>query len=187
MLQNIFAFLIAYFIGSVSFAWLAGRLKGIDLRSEGSGRLGARNVKRLIGRGPALAVLILDILKGGVGVLVASMVSGHPASPMIGWLGVVCGHGWPVFLKFRGGKGLASSAGALLLISPLTLCLELLLGSLFYVFTKNIYLSAIIMIGVMPLILYLAGGGSSFLLPSLLLSLFMLALHSQNIKTLLSR
>ncbi|MDH3973231.1 MAG: glycerol-3-phosphate acyltransferase [Deltaproteobacteria bacterium] len=186
MAELVPVFLISYLIGSLSFAWLAGRLKGVDLRLEGSGTLGARNVKRVIGKGPAFAVLALDVLKGVAGVTAAVHISGHPSSPMVGWLGLVCGHGWSLFLKFRGGKGLASSLGALLLISPLTLALELLLGSFFFAFTKNVYAAAISMIAAMPAILYFTGAGAASILFSLPLSLLMLLLHRKNMKELIA-
>lgn len=185
MQRLILVFLFSYLIGSISFAWLAARLKGIDLRKEGSGTLGARNVKRMVGKKEAFLVLALDILKGFLAVFVANQISSHSNSSMVGWLGVVCGHGWSLFLRFSGGKGLASSVGALLLISPLTLLSELLLGFFLFAFTRNVYIAAITMICLMPAILYFVSGHKWALPYAFLLSSLMLVLHWKNIKELI--
>ena len=99
MTELILAFALAYLMGSISFAYIAGMMKGLDLRKEGSGTLGARNVKRVVGKGAASAVLLLDLIKGAGAVYMASIISESEQAAMTGWLGVVCGHGWPVFLR----------------------------------------------------------------------------------------
>lgn len=108
--------LLAYAAGCISFAALAGRLKGVDVRAHGSGNPGATNVGRLLGPAWGRAVLVLDILKGALPVLLLSV-------PPSGWdpvgrfslaLAVVLGHVWPLTSGFRGGKGVATLIGATL-------------------------------------------------------------------------
>lgn len=105
-----------YLLGSVSFALLLGRAKGVDLRTVGSGNLGATNAGRALGRPYGLAVYLLDAAKGLLPALLAPrLLDGDPA--LLGTLagaGAFAGHVWPAWLRFRGGKGVATLSGALL-------------------------------------------------------------------------
>ena len=185
MLQLLLAFFSAYLLGSISFAYISGRMKGFDLRKEGSGTLGARNVKRVVGKGAACAVLLLDLIKGGGAVYLASLISESDQAAMTGWLGVICGHGWPIFLGFKGGKGLASSVGALLLISPLILASELALGGILLLLSKQVYLSATLMAALLPLFVYLLEKPETFAI-SIPVSFVILILHRQNIRAMMN-
>jgi glycerol-3-phosphate acyltransferase PlsY len=120
--------LLAYLIGAIPFGVLAGRLaKGIDLRRHGSQRTGATNALRTLGLHWAAAVFVLDVSKGAAAVLLARALylAGPPgfAEWVVAACGVaaVVGHNWSVFIGFGGGRGVATSAGGLLAISPLTL------------------------------------------------------------------
>lgn len=179
-------FILTYLIGSISFAYIAGRMQGLDLRKEGSGTLGARNVKRTVGKGAALAVLLLDLIKGAGAVYLASLISESDQAAMTGWLGVVCGHGWPIFLRFKGGKGLASSVGALLVISPFILLSELALGGTLLFLSRQVYLSASLMAAALPLFVCLFGKPETFTI-SILVSAAILILHRHNIRDLMKR
>ena len=118
-----FATLLAgYLLGSIPAGWLAGRwLAGVDLRQEGSGSTGATNVLRVVGKGPALVVFLIDVLKGTAAVLLARALlepqGGGSASD--GWvvaagLAALAGHIWPVWLGWKGGKAVATGLGMLL-------------------------------------------------------------------------
>lgn len=185
-LELFLIFISSYLMGSISFAYIAGRLKGLDLRREGSGTLGARNVKRVVGKGAAFTVLLLDLVKGAGAVYLASLMSDSDQASMTGWLGVICGHGWPIFLRFKGGKGLASSVGALLVISPLILLYELALGGILLLLSKQVYLSATIMAGLLPLFVYLFGKPETFAI-SIPVSALILILHRQNIRDMINK
>lgn len=122
MLWIILGLITSYLIGSIPTAYLWGRLlKGIDIRSFGSGNVGATNAWRVLGKGPGLAVLSLDIIKGlatvvFLGDLLAGRVSlftDETLRVLLG-LGCVSGHNWTIFLGFKGGKGIATSLGILL-------------------------------------------------------------------------
>lgn len=185
-LELFLIFISSYLMGSISFAYITGRMKGLDLRREGSGTLGARNVKRVVGKGAAFVVLLLDLVKGAGAVYLASLMSDSDQASMTGWLGVICGHGWPIFLRFKGGKGLASSVGALLVISPLILLYELALGGILLLLSKQVYLSATLMAALLPLFIYLFGKPETFAI-AILISAVILILHRQNIREMINK
>jgi acyl phosphate:glycerol-3-phosphate acyltransferase len=107
-----------YLVGSIPFAYLLTRRRGIDLRRVGSGNVGATNVLRATGVGPAVLAMCLDAMKGTLAVLVASRVTVGPATPVAAGLAAVIGHIYPVWLGFKGGKGVATAAGVFGLLAP---------------------------------------------------------------------
>lgn len=117
-----------YLVGAIPFGLLVGRLKGVDIRRHGSGNIGATNVGRVLGRGYGIAVFALDTLKGLLPVALAGYALSRSAGAAPGaavhllWVGVatacILGHMFPVYLGFKGGKGVATSLGALLGIYP---------------------------------------------------------------------
>jgi len=123
---------LAYVAGATPFGWLAGRWRGIDLREHGSGNIGATNVVRVLGKRVGIPVFVLDLLKGLLPVLGASWWSAaHPAIagnalaaqtvPVLAGLGAVIGHSFTFWLGFKGGKGVATSAGVMLGLAPAAL------------------------------------------------------------------
>lgn len=107
----------AYFLGAIPTGYLFGRgLKGIDIREHGSKNMGATNVFRTLGKGPGAAVLLIDILKGIIPVTVIANILGLSDPLVLVLIGAaaVAGHNWTVFLKFKGGKGVATSLGVLI-------------------------------------------------------------------------
>jgi glycerol-3-phosphate acyltransferase PlsY len=108
----------AYLVGSVPFAFLLARRRGIDLRVAGSGNVGATNVLRTSGVASAVAAMALDALKGVVAVLVAQRLTSGAATPVAAGLAAVVGHMYPVWLGFHGGKGVATAAGVFAVLTP---------------------------------------------------------------------
>ena len=108
----------AYLIGSVPFAFLLARRRGVDLRHIGSGNLGAANVLRTLGASPAVLVMLLDGLKGSIAVLAAQAMTSGAVAPVVAGVASMLGHIFPVWLKFRGGKGVATAAGAFGVLAP---------------------------------------------------------------------
>ncbi len=108
----------AYLLGSIPFAFLAGRSRGVDLRTIGSGNLGAANVFRALGRGMGIAVMAADIGKGVAAVLIARALTDDPW-PAIAAGAAVAGHVFPVWMGFKGGKGVAVGGGAVIGLMPL--------------------------------------------------------------------
>lgn len=113
-MKDIIPLIIAYLLGSISFSYLFTKwIKKVDIREFGSGNAGATNTLRVLGIGPAIAVLVLDILKGVLAVVIAMMVTDNSLIHALSGLFVICGHNWPVFHGFRGGKGVATTIGVL--------------------------------------------------------------------------
>lgn len=109
---------LAYVLGSIPFGYFIGKLSGRDIRQAGSGNIGAANVTRVVGRGAGLLTLLLDGAKGSLAVwLTGRLAPGHGSWLMAAALAAIVGHMYPVWLGFRGGRGVATTAGAFLLIS----------------------------------------------------------------------
>jgi acyl phosphate:glycerol-3-phosphate acyltransferase len=120
------AFVASYIIGATPFGYFAGKLRGIDIRQHGSGNIGATNVFRVLGKSVGFPVFILDMLKGFVPVMIAGTIVESRGIPpewpkIAGAVGSVVGHNFTFWLHFKGGKGIATSAGVLLALLPLPL------------------------------------------------------------------
>ncbi len=120
--------LAAYLLGAIPVAWCVGRLNGIDIRQVGSGNVGATNVFRTLGKGWGILTFATDVAKGVVPASLFPLWSPETAPANLAlWYGAlaVVGHNWPVYLRFKGGKGVATSAGVLLAVAPLAVGLGL--------------------------------------------------------------
>jgi glycerol-3-phosphate acyltransferase PlsY len=111
----------AYFLGSIPFAQVCARVKGIDLRVAGTGNVGAGNLRRVAGVGWALLAGVLDGLKGLIPVLIAKEMGLGPGAAGIAGLAAVIGHNWSIFMKGRSGRGLATSVGVITGLDPILL------------------------------------------------------------------
>lgn len=136
----------SYLLGSIPFGYVAGRLCGVDIRTQGSGNIGATNVLRVLGKKWGYAVFLLDFMKGWLPVQLAldcgPLFSGHHATTAPGALAGICvllGHSFPVWLGFRGGKGIASSGGVIVALFPAAFLVGL--GVWILVFTTTRYVS----------------------------------------------
>ncbi len=106
--------IFGYFLGAISFSYIiAKKIKKVDIRQHGSGNAGATNTLRVLGVGPAIAVLLLDVAKGIIPVLVALYFVGPGYAPVLAGLAAIIGHNWPIYYGFRGGKGVATTIGVL--------------------------------------------------------------------------
>ncbi|OGO30043.1 MAG: hypothetical protein A2Z29_06395 [Chloroflexi bacterium RBG_16_56_11] len=123
--EIIVAIVVGYSLGSVPFAYIVGRLKkGVDIRQVGGGNVGALNTYREIGPVYGIGVLAADIAKGAVAVLIARWLGLAVAWVCVAGFAAVIGHNWPIFLKFRGGKGAATVIGVLLALLPVELLIS---------------------------------------------------------------
>lgn len=118
MLGLLAAALIGYLLGSIPVGFLVAKSKGLDIRQFGSGATGGTNVLRTLGAGPALATGVTDLLKGTLGAYIGSRLGGEWGYALGGFFAIV-GHSYPVWLRFRGGKSVATGAGSLILHHPL--------------------------------------------------------------------
>jgi glycerol-3-phosphate acyltransferase PlsY len=142
---------VSYLLGSIPFGYLAGRVAGIDIRKTGSGNIGATNVVRVLGKFYGYPVFFLDFLKGlgavKISVLVATRAHSEWPSPevfgIIAAVSSVVGHCFPLWLKFRGGKGIATSAGALFGLMPLAMLIGLAIWTLVFWLTRYVSVASI--------------------------------------------
>ena len=177
------ALLIGYLLGSIPFGLVLTRLAGTqDLRSIGSGNIGATNVLRTGRKGLAAATLLLDALKGTVAVIIAGHLGGSDAAMLAG-LGAFLGHIFPVWLKFKGGKGVAVYIGILIGLFWPAAVLFCAIWLATAVLTRYSSLSALIASVITPLFLLLLGHSALALL-SAVLTLLLLYMHRANIQRL---
>ena len=120
-MEELTAVFVAYLVGSVPFAFLLARRRGIDLRRVGSGNVGATNVLRTSGVGNAVLAMCLDGSKGLLAVVVAQRLTAGEATPVAAGIASIIGHIYPVWLRFRGGKGVATAAGVFGVLAPVAL------------------------------------------------------------------
>jgi len=147
----------AYLLGSIPFGLLLTRLFGAgDVRKSGSGNIGATNVARVAGTLPGILTLLFDVAKGAAAVWLAGRVSNESATwMMIAALATLLGHCFPIWLKFRGGKGVATAAGAFLVLCPAALLGSVILFLLVAFFWRYISLASISAAASMPLLIYI--------------------------------
>jgi glycerol-3-phosphate acyltransferase PlsY len=149
---------LAYLIGSVPFALLVARKWGAkDLRRVGSGNLGAANVLRASGVTAGVIVALLDVGKGVAGVLVAARLDGSNATPAVAGLAAIVGHIYPVWLRFRGGKGVATACGVFAALAPVALPPALAVFLLSAWLTKYISVGSVLASAALPPIAYAMG------------------------------
>ena len=186
-MQTALAILAAYLLGSVPFAMISSRIFGLaDPRSYGSGNPGATNVLRSGNKKAALVTLIGDALKGWVAVFVAQKTGFSDNVIGLVALAVFFGHLFPIFLKFKGGKGVATAAGVLLALDPL-LGLAVLGTWLFIAFAfRYSSLAAVLAAGLAPVYQVLMHGGNGQTLVVGILALALIGKHWQNLQRLLA-
>ena len=149
---------VAYLIGSVPFALIVARGWGApDLRRVGSGNLGATNVLRASGVTAGLLVAFLDVGKGAAGVLLASRLSGSTSTPAVAGLAAIVGHIYPVWLRFRGGKGVATACGVFAALAPVALPPALAVFLISAWVTKYMSVGSVLASAALPPIAYALG------------------------------
>ncbi len=202
-LLTLLALAAGYLLGSIPSGYLAGRwIQGVDIRSLGSGSTGATNVLRVFGKGPALAVFLVDVLKGTAAVLLAKAVldplgGGSGSWGVDGWvvaagLAALAGHIWPVWLGWRGGKAVATGLGMLLGLVPAVglACFGIFLTTLSA--SRIVSLSSVVAALSLPLLMLgsfaAAGGGlrPAYLVLALLTTALVVWRHRSNLQRLLA-
>jgi len=151
--------LTGYLLGSIPFALImARRWSATDLRHSGSGNLGAANVLRTSGVRAGVLVALLDMLKGAVSVILAERLSPSAAAPAVAGFAAIVGHIYPVWLRFRGGKGVATACGVFSILTPLAVPPALAVFIAAVWITKYISLGSVLASIVLPPLAYVAGG-----------------------------
>jgi glycerol-3-phosphate acyltransferase PlsY len=192
--------LVAYLLGSLPTGFLVAQAKGIDIRSVGSGNIGATNVLRNVGWSAGVLVLLIDTVKGFLAcaaapVLIQGICGPQPDSTsparetlaIIGGLAAVLGHNYSVWLCFRGGKGIATSAGVLVALVPHALLAIMAVWIVVFVLTRYVSLGSIAASFTLPLMVWWVQQGSrTMILVTAVMSALAIYQHRQNIRRLLS-
>lgn len=181
--------LLAYLLGSFPSSHLVGRMHGVDLRTRGSGNLGAANVYRHLGAGAAAAVVGIDVVKG---FLPAWFFPQWDAVGSADWalaygLAAIAGHVWSVFTAFRGGKGVATAAGALGALAPLAVLIGFLVWLGLVLITRIVSLASLVAAALVPLVAWIAAAPGPYVLFAVGLAAFLWWTHRDNIVRLLRR
>jgi len=184
--------LFAYLIGAIPMGYVMARIfKGIDIRKQGSGNVGATNVLRTVGKLPAIITLLFDISKGAIVIL---LIGGY-AYKYLGLIDqdfyrcllgftAICGHIWPVFLKFKGGKGVATTIGVMAVISPFTLLISLGIWVLVFTITSYVSVSSLVFGVALPVAATISGQNLFIIIFTVTLCILNTYKHKDNIKRL---
>jgi len=178
--------IISYLIGCFSSAYFIGKIfRNMDIRSHGSGNAGATNALRVMGKKLGVLTFLLDFSKGIIAVLIGYKIMGYSGG-LIASVFAVIGHDWPVFLGFRGGKGVATTIGALAIINlPITL-ITVVCGVIVALTTKYVSLGSIVFLSLIPIVNILYSKNNQFLVTGLILAIIGIYRHKENIKRLIN-
>ena len=179
-MNQVIALVVAYLLGSIPFALIAGKLHGVDLRTMGSGNLGATNVFRTLGRTAGITVMVLDIAKGAAAVLVAEALTNNPWPLAAGALAIL-GHVFPVWTNFKGGKGVAVGAGALIGLVPAASGVLIVLWFLIVLTTRYVSVASIVCALAAAPLAWVFGAPWSYVGFIALAGLFVIWKHRENI------
>lgn len=191
-MYRLIALIIGYLLGGIQTAILYSSLKGMDIRQHGSGNAGATNTLRVLGKKAALVVFIGDVLKAVVAVLIAKWLFSDYSiiAALYAGVGAILGHSYPPFFKFKGGKGIAVTVGAIYFID---IRIGLIVSIIFIVsalITKIVSVSSLLLTGFIPVFLYVFYRNNSSIYEIVLLGVFIAGLtayrHKENIKRLIA-
>ena len=190
MLIYLIIIIVAYLLGNISTSYIvAKKLAGVDIRTQGSGNAGSTNVLRTLGKKAGALTFIGDVLKGLIAVLLAKFIAyiAHLDQATCAYLAVVVvvlGHNYPVFLGFKGGKGVATSLGSMLGMNPIIALTCLGFFIIIVAITKYVSLGSILGIGLSPIIMMINHNNKGVLV-TLFLTISVVLTHKENIKRLL--
>lgn len=180
--------LISYLLGSIPTGYLAGKLRGIDIRSVGSGNIGATNVFRALGRTAGTVVLALDILKGFCACrFVPAMFEAVPSENLriVAGIAAILGHNYTCWLRFRGGKGIATSAGVLLGWMPLVLLIVLAVWILVFAASRYVSLASVSAAVALPAVAWFTDASGRMTVIAALVGALAVYKHRSNLRRLL--
>lgn len=175
---------ICYFIGSIPFSFIFSRvLGGVDIRTKGSHNVGATNVLRSLGWQVALAALLGDLSKGLISAWLG-LSQGGEILAVLCCSAAVAGHCWPVFLRFRGGKGVATAAGVVLFLMPKVIIPLLLVFIIIVLFSRYVSLGSISVAALLPVAAIIMGEPWTYVGMSVIIAIIVIARHHRNITKL---
>lgn len=185
----------AYLLGSIPTGYLVARAKGVDIRSVGSGNIGATNVFRILGKPAGIFVLVIDGLKGYAACawavdFIHSRWGGEAVDieylRLVAGLAVILGHNYTCWLKFKGGKGIATSAGALAALVPVALVIILIIFILLFAITGYVSLGSIAASAALPVATWLTKGSVTMIAVTTAMAILAIYKHKANIQRLLN-
>lgn len=180
MFLGVLLLLGGYVLGSIPTGFLAGRAWGVDVRQAGSGNIGMANVLRTVGKWPAVVTMIGDMLKGFAPVFLARTVAENQWVVAAVALAAVVGHCWPVFLRFKGGKAVATGAGTTIALAPVVGLMLFAFWWAVVLLTRYTSLGAISVMIVTPIVFLLTGQPTPYVLYTIIGGALVLWRHREN-------
>ena len=191
MLALVVVIIGAYLLGSIPTGYLVALLRGVDLRAHGSGNIGATNAFRVLGKGPGAFVLLADALKGSAAVLLmpelaVRIAGGTPSESLTLIAGVtaILGHNYTCWLRFKGGKGIATTAGVMATLAPLGLLITFLSWLIAFLATRYVSLASIVAAIVLPVATILTSQNRALWVVALVFSVLAIWRHRGNLQRL---
>ncbi|WP_138753483.1 glycerol-3-phosphate 1-O-acyltransferase PlsY [Paenibacillus sinopodophylli] len=182
MLYGVIAVALSYLLGSVSFSIVIAKwVKGIDIRQHGSGNAGATNTLRVLGKGPGLLVFALDIAKGVAAVWIGHALGDNDWIPVLCGLAAIIGHNWPIWFRFKGGKGIATTVGVIATLAFVPALIAGVIAIAAIALTRYVSLGSLLFAALTPLFISLFHFSVPLLCVSLLLCIFAIVRHRTNI------
>jgi glycerol-3-phosphate acyltransferase PlsY len=176
--------LASYLLGSIPFALLIGRMHGVDIRQHGSGNVGATNVVRVLGRGPGIFCFVLDFLKGVLPVSTALFLGLPLWGVLLAAAATILGHSRSIFLRFTGGKSVATGAGTIVAMAPLAGLGALLVWGLVFRVSRIVSLASIAAAIALPALMLLTRQSLEVVAFAAVVSLYVIIRHRENIRRL---
>lgn len=187
ILHFVLGFICGHICGSIpSGLWIVKALFGIDIRNYGSKNIGTTNVFRTVGARAALLVLILDMLKGIIAVAAMNYFFANPLLDVITALGALLGHNYSVFLRFKGGKGVATGLGLLIYLMPKVSLGSFLVWLILVLITRYVSLGSVVAAVMTPIFAWYFGYPPAYIVFGGIAGLFVIIRHKENIKRLLN-
>jgi len=185
-MEIIVSVVFAYLLGSIPSGYILGKFAGVDVRQVGSGNVGATNVAREVGKWQGILTLMADALKGVIPVSIGLAMTLAPAAIAAIAAAAFLGHLYPIFLQFRGGKGVATGLGALLVIAPLAALLLIAIFVVVVLLTRLVSLSSMIAAALAPFALWIFVQPPAIVLLGAFLAAMIVWRHRGNIQRLLT-
>lgn len=178
--------LLAYLIGSIPNGLIVGKyMCGVDIRQFGSKNIGATNAYRVLGPWPAFWVFLTDALKGVAGVMMGQWLDGSTIALLAGGIAAMAGHNWSIFLKFKGGRGVATGLGVIAVLVPKVTAIVFIVWALIVYTTRYVSLGSIIAAVLVPLSMWFFNESIEILVFGIVAALFVILRHKPNIERLL--
>ncbi len=185
----VFALLLAYLMGSIPVGLILGQRRGVDVRTQGSGNIGAANVARSLGAKIGVLVLLLDACKGAMPIIIARWLGvgaeSHPWLFVACALGPIAGHCFSIWLRFRGGKGVATALGVFLTLDPVSTLMSVTVFAAVYAVSRLVSLGSIAGCSILPLFMWCFGRPQAVIYTAIIGAAIIVFQHRDNIRRVL--